>query len=212
MIERFAMKISRAFDPESPEGEQFGPYDASRWTRAARDYERSVKKLAPKGVERVANKALGNSRLVGVLSRLFPKTRVIHMIRDPRDVAVSCFMGNFNNAAHPWTVRPEWIAHAWRESMRMMEHWKASLDVPILDVHYEKLVADPEREFPRIVEFLGLEWDDRCYGFHESKRTVRTLSYDQVNRPLYTTSAGRHTSYASLLDGVDFPEYDVSTQ
>ncbi len=207
-IERFATKISRAFDPSKPDGKQFGSIDSFRWTRAADDYVRSVKKLAPEGAERVANKALSNFLLLGVMSRLFPKMRVIHMIRDPRDVAVSCFMGDFNNYMHPWTVRVDWAAQLWCESMRLMDHWKSSFDVPILDVYYENLVADPEHEFPRLVEFLGLEWDDRCFGFHETKRTVHTLSYDQVNRPLYTSSCGRHKHYASLLEGVEFPAYD----
>ena len=91
--------------------------------------------------------------------------------------------------------------------MRMMEHWKASLDVPILEVHYESLVQDPGREFPRIIAFLGLEWDEACTAFHESRRTVRTLSYDQVNRPLYTSSVGRHAHYGAFLKDVAFPGY-----
>ena len=104
-----------------------------------------------------------------------------------------------------------WASAAWAQSMRMMEHWKASLDVPILDVHYEKLVCDPENEFPRIIEFLGLDWDDACREFHKSRRTVRTLSYDQVNRPLYATSAGRHANYAAQIERVTFPKYSAAT-
>ena len=102
----------------------------------------------------------------------------------------------------------EWIACAWQESQRIMNHWKASLPVPILDVSYEQLVKHPEIEFPRILNFLGMEWDEACTRFHESKRTVRTLSYDQVNRPLYTSSVARHVNYAKSLQGIRWPEYD----
>jgi len=208
-IERFAAELSMAWDPDKEPPACFGAYDARRWTRTAEQYVREVRRLAPRGAERVVNKALGNNKLVGLIARLFPNTRIIHAIRDPRDVAVSCYMGGFNHALHPWTTRFEWISRAWVESMRMMEHWKASLDVPILDVHYERLVTDPDREFPRIIEFLGLEWDDACRRFHESRRTVRTLSYDQVNRPLYTSSVGRWERYASFMGGVEFPAYEV---
>ena len=169
---------------------------------------RDLKKRAPEGAERVVNKALGNNKLVGLIARLFPKTRIIHAVRDPRDVAVSCFMGGFNHAVHPWTTRFEWIAEAWKQSYRMMQHWKDTLDVPILEVHYERLVGDPENEFPRLIEFLGLEWDDKCMEFHKSRRTVRTLSYDQVNRPLYKTSAGRHKNYEQWFGDAKFPHYD----
>ncbi|TVQ75441.1 MAG: hypothetical protein EA380_10830 [Phycisphaeraceae bacterium] len=207
-IERFAVQLSQVWNPDLPPEKQFGRYNAHRWTRAANDYVREITKLAKPGTERIVNKALGNNKLVGLFARLFPKTRIIHAIRDPRDVAISCFMGGFNNNLHAWTTRIDWTAHAWNQSMRMMRHWKESLDIPILDVHYERLVADPENEMPRIIEFLGLEWDDACRDFYKSRRTVRTLSYDQVNRPLYTTSSGRHKNYAKLLEGVDFPHYD----
>jgi tetratricopeptide (TPR) repeat protein len=206
-IERFAYDLSRVYDPEKEPPKCFGKYDAYRWTRTAKDYVKQLRSIAPPDAERVVNKALGNNKLVGLIARLFPKTRIIHAIRDPRDVAISCFMGGFNNRLHPWTTRVEWAASAWEQSWRMMEHWKATLDVPILDVHYENLVENPDEEFPRIIEFLGLDWDDRCFEFHKSRRTVRTLSYDQVNRPLYKTSSGRHKNYASFIEGVDFPEY-----
>jgi len=206
-IERFAYELGRAYDAEKPPPDCFGRYNSARWTRAARDYVRELKKAAPPDAERVVNKALGNNKLVGLIARLFPNTRVIHAIRDPRDVAISCFMGGFNNRLHPWTTRVEWASHAWRESLRMMEHWKQTLDIPILDVHYERLVADPETEMPRIIDFLGLDWDDACREFYKSRRTVRTLSYDQVNRPLYTSSSGRHKNYADQIAGIDFPPY-----
>ncbi|MEO1009397.1 MAG: sulfotransferase [Planctomycetota bacterium] len=208
-IEQFAMQLSAAWDPDAPPGKRFGRYDARRWTRVAKDYVKQIEALAPPGAERIANKALGNNKLVGLLARLFPRTRIIHAIRDPRDVAISCFMGGFNNRLHAWTTRPEWASHAWSQSRRMMEHWRATLDVPILDVHYERLVADPAREFPRIIEFLGLPWDEACNRFYESRRTVRTLSYDQVNRPLYTSSSGRHANYADRIEDIAFEPYDA---
>lgn len=206
-IENFARQLSGVYDPEKEPPGCFGRFNEQRWTRVARDYVREITKKAPPGVERVVNKALGNNKLVGLIARLFPKTRVIHAIRDPRDVAISCFMGGFNNKLHPWTTRVEWAASAWEQSRRMMDHWEKTLDIPILEVRYERLVADPEHEFPRLIEFLGLEWDERCFEFHKSRRTVRTLSYDQVNRPLYTSSSGRHANYAEMIEGIGFPDY-----
>ncbi len=205
-IDAFARELAQVWDPELEPPASFGRFDSAKWSQAADRYVREIGKLAP-NADRIVNKSLGNNRLVGLIARLFPKTRIIHAIRDPRDVAVSCYMGGFNNALHPWTTRLEWVAAAWEQSMRLMEHWKHSLDVPILDVYYENLVRNPEREFPRIIEFLGLEWDEACTRFYESRRTVRTLSYDQVNKPLYTSSAGRHANYAQFLEGIRFPEY-----
>ncbi|MDP7030440.1 MAG: sulfotransferase [Phycisphaerales bacterium] len=204
-LEEFARTMGGQYDPSKPPPQSYGAYQSKEWTTAANRYVAQITAMAPKGAERVVNKALGNVILVGLLSRLFPKTRIIHITRDPRDVAVSCFMGGFNSRMFPWASRLDWIAAAWAQSQRLMDHWKAVLDVPILDVRYEDLVTTPETTMPELTSFLGLPWDDACARFHTQRRTVRTLSYDQVNRPLYTSSVGRWRHYASHLEGIDWP-------
>jgi hypothetical protein len=204
-IESFALRLSRAYRHDLPPPSCFGPFaDPASLTAVADGYLASIASGAPTA-RRIVNKALGNNRLVGLLALLFPRTRIIHAVRDPRDVAVSCIMGGFNNALYPWTTRLEWVASAWEQSMRLMEHWKRVLDIDILEVRYERLVSAPDVEFPRLLDFLGLPWDERCRRFHETGRTVRTLSYDQVNRPLYATSAGRWERYARQLEGIAWP-------
>jgi len=71
--------------------------------------------------------------------------------------------------------------------------------VPILDVRYEELVADPEARSRRLVEFVGLPWDDRCLRFHETRRVVSTASVDQVRRPIYNSSINRWQRYEKHL-------------
>ncbi len=208
-IDKFAKQLELAARPGVEPPECFGEMQGPQWTRKAEEYVEQVSAQAP-GAERIVNKALGNNRLLGLIARLFPQTRIIHALRDPRDVAISCCMGGFNNKLFPWSTRMEWIAQAWQGSRDMMNHWKGVLDVPILEVSYERLVHSPESEFPRIIAFLGLDWDESCTRFHESKRTVRTLSYDQVNRPLYTSSVSRHINYAKSLEGINWPRYDPS--
>jgi len=205
-IERFAGEVERAFDPDLPAPECFGPVRDRAFRNAAQAYLAMCAREAP-GALRVVNKALSNNRMLGLVARLFPRTRIIHALRDPRDVAISCFMGGFNSGSYPWTTRLEWIACAWQQSLRLMRHWQRELDVPMLDVHYERLVTDPGTEFPRIIDFLGLPWDEGCTRFHETRRTVRTLSYDQVNRPLYATSVERWRRYERFLSGVSWPAY-----
>ncbi len=206
-IETFALNLARNYVPNLAPPACFGNLNSASWSRVAHAYIREVQGKAHEHADRIVNKALGNDKLIGVLAKLFPRTKIIHAIRDPRDVAISCFMGGFNNNVHAWTTKVEWVANAWALSERMMRHWKETLDIPILEVRYEQLVADPQNEIPRIVDFLGLEWHDSCFDFHKSSRTVRTLSYDQVNRPIYNSSAGRHVNYIQHIDGVRFPEY-----
>ena len=205
-IETFATQLEQAWNPSLPPPDCFGAMRDQAFGSAAQSYLAMCGKLAP-GAVRVVNKALSNNRMIGVIARLFPRSRIIHAMRDPRDVAVSCFMGGFNNATYPWTTRIDWIAAAWAQSQRLMEHWKRETDLPILDVRYEDVVTNPDTEFPRFIQFLGLPWDEGCKRFHESRRTVRTLSYDQVNRPLYATSVNRWQHYEKHLQGVAWPKY-----
>ena len=70
----------------------------------------------------------------------------------------------------------------------------------MLEGRYERLVEDFGGEARRIIEFCGLDWDDRCLRFWETGRTVLTLSADQVRQPLYVRAVGRHARWGGLLD------------
>ena len=74
-------------------------------------------------------------------------------------------------------------------------------------VVYEDVVADTEKEAKRLIEFLGLPWDDKCVDFHKSDRPVKTASVAQVRKPIYKTSVKRWKKYGDglqpLVDAID---------
>jgi hypothetical protein len=69
----------------------------------------------------------------------------------------------------------------------------------MLEVDYEDLVENQEAVSRKIIEYCGLPWDDCCLRFHESGRQVITLSREQVRRPMYSSSVGRHRNFAKHL-------------
>ena len=73
------------------------------------------------------------------------------------------------------------------------------VSLPILDVTYEELIADGEGQSRRMVEFLGLPWDERCLAFHQTRRSVRTASIVQVRQPIYRSSLARWRRYEKHL-------------
>jgi len=82
----------------------------------------------------------------------------------------------------------------------LMAHWRTVLpERAMIDVQYETLIKNFSDEARRIVAFCGLEWDERCLRFHETKRAVRTLSEFQVRQPLFKTSIGRWRIYEERL-------------
>ena len=85
---------------------------------------------------------------------------------------------------------------------RLMNHWDSILDGPLLEVAYEDLTSDQETVTRRLIDFVGLDWDDRCLRFHENTRVVRTATIDQVRRPMYRSSVGRWTNYEKQLEPI----------
>jgi hypothetical protein len=149
--------------------------------------------------ERVTNKMLEQYEQVGLIWMLLPGARIIHVRRDPLDNCVSCFTRYLNSRTMPYVTSLEHLGLVHRQHERLMDHWKQTLDLPMLTVQYEELVADQERITRQIIDFLGLPWGDRCLRYWETKRTVMTLSFDQVDKPIFSSSIDRWKNYEKYL-------------
>lgn len=147
---------------------------------------------------RLTDKQLDNHRALGVLQAILPGSRVIWCRRDPRDVAISCFFQTFQTGAN-WSHDLEHIAHHQQLYDRVMQHMCDVLDLKILPLEYEQLVQDPRGEVARILEHVGLDWQDSCLNFADSKRVTLTQSNQQVQQNIYTTSVSRFQHYASAF-------------
>jgi Sulfotransferase family len=149
--------------------------------------------------ERITDKALDNSRHVGLIHLALPNARIIHTKRDAVDTCLSCY-SKFFTGQHPYAYDLGELGRYWRAHDRMMQHWRDVLpEGTMLEVQYEELVKDFEAQARRIIAHCGLEWDDACLSFHESKRPVRTASVTQVRQPLYRSAVGRWRPDAETL-------------
>lgn len=156
-----------------------------------------INTLAP-DAKRVVDKLPHNFKYIGLMSVLFPGARVIHCIRNPLDVCVSNY-GTQLSPIHTWRPRLETLAHAYNQYRSIMDHWRSEATIPILDVVYEDTIADIEKQARRIVDFVGLPWDEQCLKFYEHSRAVRTASTDQVRQPIYQSSKERWRRYEKHL-------------
>lgn len=150
------------------------------------------------GADRVIDKMPSNFLFLGLIATLFPKARVIHCRRDPVDTCLSCYFQDFASP-HPYTSDLRHVGHYYRQYERLMAHWAAVLPAQPFDLQYEQLTTDQEGVSRRLVEYLGLPWDDRCLHFEENKRVVRTASSLQVRKPIYKSSVGRWKQYEPFL-------------
>ena len=164
---------------------------------AAARYLDALAEIEPQA-HRVVDKMPHNCEILGFISMLLPGARIIHCTRDPMDTCASCYMTPLS-PVHDYANRLEDLGFAFGQYERLMNHWRRSLDPPMLEVAYEALVDDVEAGARRIIEFLGLPWDDRCLKFYENARVVSTASVDQVRRPIYRSSVARWKRYESQL-------------
>ena len=164
---------------------------------AARDYLGYVGARAG-AAARTTDKLPENYHHLGLIAAMLPNARIVHVARDPMDVCLSNYLVRFRQG-HAWSYDFGSLAREYRACERLMGHWRAVLPSPMHEQAYESLVASPESESRRLVEFCGLDWDERCLDFHLTERSVHTASSWQVRQPVYRRSVARWRNYERCL-------------
>jgi hypothetical protein len=148
----------------------------------------------PIGDRLLLDKNPANTFDVPAIARIFPETKCVAALRDPRDVCLSCFMqpANILPDTAAWLSLEETIQH-YTCIMGLWAAWKPCLGDLAIEVRYEDLVENLETSARRVLDFLGLGWDERVMRFHEhaSGKIVRSPTFAEVTKPLYRASVGR---------------------
>lgn len=168
--------------------------DQERIDAYAEEYLGELDRQAGEVPQRVVDKHMGTEKSLGLISRVLPEVRVIHALRDPRDCCLSAFFQNFGTnvqfSRDLTQLGEQYVAHR-----TMMEYWMETLDIPVFTNVYEEFVSDAELHTRSMIGFLGLEFDDSCLKFHESKEHVHTASATQVRKPVYQSRRQRWKNY-----------------
>lgn len=164
----------------------------------ADEYLASLQARHPTSAARVVDKAPNNFSHIGLIALLFPKATIVWCRRDPRDICVSIYGENFGLSQKHATDLAD-IGFFYRQHMRLMRHWLEVAGGQIYQCSYEALVAEPEAQSRKLIEAVGLPWDDRCLRFHEADRPVLTPSRWQVRSPMYSDARGRWKRYERHL-------------
>ena len=139
---------------------------------------------------------------LGLVARLFPRAPVIVALRDPRDVALSCFMQQFRpNDAMASFFTLDGVARLYAAVMDLWLHYREILNIDYLEYRYEDLIAVPELTARRLIEFLGEAWSDDVLAYRSAstERYVATPSRQAVSEPLTDRAIGRWRAYREHL-------------
>jgi tetratricopeptide (TPR) repeat protein len=164
-----------------------------RLDEAAAVYLRDLHALAP-GKARIVDKMPGNFTCLGLVGLMLPGAKIIHCLRDPRDVGLSIFTFRFHGA-HPYAHDLADLGWYIGQHDRLMAHWQAALPNPILTLRLSDWVEDFDATLARVLDHVGLPSDPNCARFYESDSRVRTVSRAQVRQPVNARGLGRWKTY-----------------
>ncbi len=170
-----------------------------------RDYLEAMEKCVqqPVGSRVLVDKNPSLTPLAPVLFRLFPEVRYLTMIRDPRDVVMSCFMQPF---FPPDVISGNFltIADTAAEVNFLMCVWadlRQRFNGGFCEVRYEEMVDDLEANARKALEFLGLDWSEDVmdYDQHAGRKVVRSPTADAVTEKVHKRARNRWKNYEKHL-------------
>jgi Flp pilus assembly protein TadD len=155
---------------------------------------------------RLVDKNPLNMLWLPLLHRLFPRAKIILVLRHPCDVTLSCYLQNFRAAPLVAACRSlEYLAHAYVAAMENWLYHAALFQPDVFVSRYEDLVAAPASQVERIAAFLGLDDAAAMLRFAARAREkgfIRTPSYSKVTEPIDPRAAGRWQRYREYFESV----------
>lgn len=199
-LQQFAMAMKRVSETSSPRPmtaeivERIAGCDMNALGQLYMDTTKAVRGTAPRFVDKLPV----NYLYVPLIAAALPNARIIHIVRDPMDSCFASYKQLFAEAYYHSYDQTEMARHHVRYR-KLMDHWRKVVGTRMLDVVYEDAVADLEPNARKIIDFLGLEWQDACLNFHEQKAAVTTASAAQVRERAHTRSVGRWKEFEKHL-------------
>jgi tetratricopeptide (TPR) repeat protein len=144
------------------------------------------------------DKMPNNFRHVGLIHLILPNAKIIDVRREP----MACCFSNLKQlfaSGQEFTYSRQDIARYYRSYLELMRHWDAVLPGRVLHIFYEDVVEDLPGNLRRIVEFCGLEFEPACLEFHKTKRSVRSVSSEQVRLPIFRQGLSQWRNYEPWL-------------
>ncbi len=150
------------------------------------------------GSEHFIDKLPNNFSHIGLIHSILPHAIIIDARRHPMDCCFSTFKQHFAEG-QTFSYDLDDLGRYYRCYLLLMDHWDAVLPGKVLHVQYEDLVRDPEPNIRRLLDHCRLPFEAACLNFHQTKRSVRTASAEQVRQPIYTSGVGHWRHFEAEL-------------
>jgi hypothetical protein len=137
--------------------------------------------------------------LIGFIIAATPEAKIIHVKRDARATCWSNYKLYFPSKGMGFAFDLQDVAEYYKMYIDLMAFWHEKYPRRIYDLNYEALTEHQGRETHKLLEYVGLNWEEQCVEFHETKRVVRTSSATQVRQKMYRGSSEEWRKYEKHL-------------
>lgn len=158
------------------------------------DSTRIHRQGAPYFIDKMPN----NFRHIGLIKLILPNAKIIDARREPMACCLSGFKQLFAEGQE-FTYGLQEIGQYYRDYVRLMEHWDTMMPDAVLRVQHEDVLDDLDGQVRRMLDYLGLPFEQACIDFHQTERAVRTASSEQVRQPITKASVDLWRHYQSHL-------------
>jgi tetratricopeptide (TPR) repeat protein len=151
------------------------------------------------GKDHFTDKLPNNFSHIGLIHAMLPHATIIDARRHPLDCCFSNFKQHFaEGQAFSYDLAD--LGRYYRCYLSLMDHWDTVLPGKVLHVQYEDMVRDSESNIRRLLDHCRLPFEASCLSFHQTRRSVRTASAEQVRQPLYTSGVGHWRHFEKELE------------
>lgn len=132
-----------------------------------------------------------NFKHVPLIFASLPNSKIIHIKRNQNDNCLSIYKNFFHQNVMPWSYSEVELKKYYETYLKFMSKIKKNIESFVHEVEYEKLISNTEDEVRKLLNYLSLDWDQKCLEFYNNKRSVRTASVGQVRQKIYQTSKNK---------------------
>ncbi len=144
------------------------------------------------------DKTLTNFYFLGLISRIWPAARIIHVQRHPLDQIVSAWRSRFLKG-HSYSLELRDLVKVFISYRQLIDFWKIELGPRIYHCKYEQLVTNPKSETSSLAAFCGIPWSEKMLRPQDANRIIKTASFGQVRQPINDRSIGQWKNFSNHL-------------
>ena len=189
-IEKYGDKLARGIDEAS--------YD--NLLDFKNKYVQKLKNINKNNM--VTDKMPLNFRYIGLILTVFPNAKIIHSKRNPAATCWGNYRQNFTNKrliSYCYDLND--IVTYFNLYKNLTNFWIKEFGDKIYNLDYEKLTLNQEVETRKLIDYLGIKWEDACLNPEKNTRSVKTASSKQIRQKIYKGSSDKWKKFEPFLKG-----------